>query len=238
LRHAAANVFISRYVQAAAERRYPGAVDPARTHVIYNGVSGEWLERAAREPNRYDGAPRLVAVQSAARHKDNPTLIATLAALTERAPEVDWQLRIAGGSGRGSWDDVRQLAERLGVGSRVHFLGHLDPGPLEAEFRAALCLVFTSVLEAFGLPPIEAMACRCPAVAARITAMPEVIADAGMLVEPRQPRQFADAVWGLWESPARRAQLVEAGLRQSARFSWDESARQFYQVFEQALAAS
>lgn len=236
LRHASANVFISRYLQDSASRRYPGEVDAARSRVIYNGVPGAWLNRAAQAPDVYQGAPRLIAVQSAARHKDNPTLIGMLAELVRRAPEVDWRLRIAGGSGRGSWADVRRQADELGVGGRVEFLGHLGPEALEAEFRAALCLVFTSVLEAFGLPPIEAMASRCPAVAAGVTAMPEVIGDAGLLVEPGQAASFADAVLRLWESPALRTERVEAGLRQAARFSWDESARQFYEVFEHVLA--
>lgn len=238
LQRAAANVFISKYLLLAAEHRYPGQVSRDRAHVIYNGVPGPWLERAAVEPDRYDGAPRLVAVQSAARHKDNPTLIRALAELVRLAPEVDWRLRIAGGAGRGSWEPVRQQAEELGVAGRIEYLGHLGPGQLEAEFRQSLALVFTSVLEAFGLPPIEAMACRCPVVAADTTAMPEVIGSAGLLVAPRQPSEFAAAVLRLWREPDLRPRLVQAGLAQSARFSWDESAGQFYRVFEQVAGAT
>lgn len=232
LERAAGNVFISEYVLEAARRRYHHQLDEKRCRVIYNGVPGAWLQRAAVEPDRYAGEPRIVAVQSAAAHKDNPTLIATLAELARRAPHVDWRLRIAGGPGRGSWDDVRRLAKEQGVAERIEFLGHLGPGQLESEFRSALCLVFTSVLEAFGLPPIEAMTCRCPAVAARTTAMPEVIGSAGLLVEPRQPGEFAEAVLRLWNEPDLRRQLVESGLKQAARFSWDESALEFYRLFE------
>ncbi|MBX3413359.1 MAG: glycosyltransferase family 4 protein [Pirellulales bacterium] len=234
LRSAAANVFVSEYIRREAERVFPDSAP--RNHVIYNGLSEQALRRAEEIDQRYTGEPRLMAIQSANRHKDTPTLLRTLAFLVYKAPEVNWRLDVAGGHGRGSWEPFQQLAVELGIDDRVTWRGYCSQDQLDELLRRSLCLVFTSILESFGLPPLEAMARRCPTIAAKTTAIPEIVGEAGILVEPRNPDQFADAVLELYHSPRLRDEYVQRGRERIRRFNWNESAAKFAEIFERYAA--
>jgi len=230
LRSAAANVFVSEFIRAEAERALPESAP--RNHVVYNGLSASMLARAETVPDLYSGAPQLMAIQSANRHKDTATLLRTLAFLVHKAPQVDWRLSLAGSHGRASWDPFHALAADLGIAERVTWLGYCTQDQLDLLLRRALCLVFTSILESFGLPPLEAMARRCPTVAANSTAIPEIIGDAGILVEPRNPDQFADAILLLYSNSALRNEYVRLGRQRIQQFNWNDSAARFAALFE------
>jgi glycosyltransferase involved in cell wall biosynthesis len=99
---------------------------------------------------------------------------------------------------------------------------------------AASLFVFPSLEEGFGLPPLEAMACGTPVVASNTSSMPEVLADAALLVSPMDQGELADAMAAVLTSPALAAQLAERGLERSRRFSWEETARQTLAVYRAA----
>jgi glycosyltransferase involved in cell wall biosynthesis len=119
---------------------------------------------------------------------------------------------------------ARELVAKLAIAERVQFPGYLSHARLEPLIRGSLCLVFTSLVEGFGNPPLEAMVRGCPAVASDSTAIPEVVGDAGLLVQPGNPSAFADAVLRIANEPGLREVLVRRGLERAKRFSWNASA--------------
>ena len=96
---------------------------------------------------------------------------------------------------------------------------------LRALYEGALCLLFPSRYEGFGLPPVEAMWCRCPVVAAPMGALPEVCADAAAWFDAARPASLGEAVALLADDAARRDALAEAGFARAQQFSWDAAAR-------------
>lgn len=226
LHSAAANVFISDHLRSRAER-----IDPAsrvRNHVIPNGLPDEVLDAVGR-PSEWSGDPGLLAVTSEEPYKDNELLPRILADLTKRHAGVSWSLDVAG---EGRFEPVRRLARELGVADRIRWHGFVEGQALEALYRRSACLLYTSPFEGFGLPPIEAMARSCPVVASRNTAIPDVVADAALLVEPGNVRQFADAVARLLDNRELRAELIGRGAGRAAAFRWSESAARFQRLIQ------
>ncbi|MEW4569948.1 glycosyltransferase family 1 protein [Tautonia sp. JC769] len=122
--------------------------------------------------------------------------------------------------------ELRAEAERLGVSDRVVFTGFVPDAELVYLYGRAEALVQPSLLEGFGLPPVEAMACGTPVLASTAGSLPEVVGEAGLFFDPTDPDAMAGAMAALLGDRATRNRLAEEALRRSARFTWDLAARQ------------
>lgn len=133
---------------------------------------------------------------------------------------------------------ARDAFERLPEKQRVEFLGTPSDTELDAHYRSALCLLMLSTAEGFGLPVLEAMARGCPVIAARAAALPEIVGDAGWLVDPHDPRESAEAIHQLATDARRRQRLADAGRRRVVGFEWHSVAEQVRGVYEAVLAGT
>jgi glycosyltransferase involved in cell wall biosynthesis len=125
---------------------------------------------------------------------------------------------------------VRQEVERLGLGQRIEWKGHVDWNELATLYRGAAMLVFPSRYEGFGLPVLEAMACGTPVVATTAGAIPEVAGDAAVLVQPGDPVALAG---GIERALADQERLVAAGLERARRYTWAETTRLTLEVYRE-----
>jgi glycosyltransferase involved in cell wall biosynthesis len=132
-----------------------------------------------------------------------------------------------------AWFEERLLAA-YGLEGRVRSLGRLPDAELRAQYAAARCFIYPSLLEGFGLPVLEAHANGCPAVLSDIPAFREVAGDAAVFFDPRLGERLAEAVAAAREPDVRR-RLVEGGYENVRRFSWDQAARQTLAVYEEAI---
>jgi len=229
VRNSTMNVFVSRFLKESAENLT--GPDADRSYVIHNGLPEALIKEADRPDTQTRERGRLVSITSSAEHKDNPTLLRALQTLVRDRPEIDWSLRIAGA---GPWERELQLAGALGIRDRVRFLGFLSSLELGEELRRARCALFTSRLESFGNGPLEAMAFRCPVVAARTSAVPEVVGDAGILVPPGRTKAFRDAVCTIHERPDVAHELRTRGAERVKAFRWSDSARDMHKCLSRA----
>lgn len=118
----------------------------------------------------------------------------------------------------------------------ILFPGYVDDEDMPALYCLAQALVFPSLYEGFGLPPLEAMACETPVVTANTTSLPEVTGDAAVLVDPRDPAQIAGALDMLLSSESLRDELKAKGRERAADFSWASTARQTRAIYERVIA--
>jgi glycosyltransferase involved in cell wall biosynthesis len=116
-----------------------------------------------------------------------------------------------------------------GIANSV-FLDHISDAAIKALYQSALCLVFPSRYEGFGLPPLEAMACGCPVIAARAASMPEVCGDAALYCDPDRPETLAANIRLVLTDPALRMRLIARGTERVRLFSWEGSARKLLEV--------
>jgi glycosyltransferase involved in cell wall biosynthesis len=154
------------------------------------------------------------------------------AALRARYPLV-----IVGASG---WrtQAIQAVLGPLVAGGEAKVLGYLDRGELAAVTAGATAMVYPSIYEGFGLPPLEAMGCGVPAVASNVSSPPEVVGDAGWLVEPLDVEAIAGAMRAALEDAPLRSALSAQALERSARFTWDACAAETYAAYRDAVASS
>ncbi|HEX3103739.1 MAG TPA: glycosyltransferase family 1 protein [Terriglobales bacterium] len=125
---------------------------------------------------------------------------------------------------------IMRCIEKERVKDRVRFTGSVPETELPALYRGADALVFPSLYEGFGLPVLEAMACGTPVVTASTTAMPEVSAEAALLVDPTSVEQIANAIEKVVGDKALRLSLRQNGLARAAQFSWSRTNELINQV--------
>lgn len=143
-------------------------------------------------------------------------------------------------AGKRAWLDREtiRVAERNSGDRDIVFVGYVPDRELPALYSGARCFVYPSYFEGFGLPVLEAMQCGVPVIAGNRTSLPEVIGDAGALVDPFDQKELAAAMARVIDNPDYHAQLCVKGLKRAKLFSWTNTARLTLQVYERAAKES
>ncbi|MFP4025383.1 MAG: glycosyltransferase family 4 protein [Thiohalospira sp.] len=117
----------------------------------------------------------------------------------------------------------------------VIFTGRMNPESLKYLYGSALALTFVPYFEGFGIPIIEAMNCNTPVITSNVTSMPEVAGDAALLADPFSIESITDAMINIYEDKNLSNQLVEKGKIQRQKFSWDKTAKKFWESIEKVI---
>jgi len=214
-RSAAAVIVTSEFVRGRARDALD--LDPSRIHVVPLAI-----DHTVFRPEIEEREPMILYPARGWPHKNHARLFQAYAALRETRPQL--RLVLTGGG-----------LERLEpVPEGVEILGEVSASQLASLYRRAACLVYPSLYEGFGIPPLEAMACGCPVAASSAGAIPEVCSDAAVLFDPTDVEAMAAA---MLEADARRDELSTLGLKRAAEFTWDETARRHEDVYRTALSA-
>ena len=176
-------------------------------------------------------APYIYYLGNFKPHKNVQALIGAYARL-EASLRDRFTLVIGGREDR--WFSERQnLVVDLGVADRVRFIGQVDEADMPGLYSGAELFVFPSIYEGFGLPPLEAMACGTPVLCSNRTSLPEVVGDAGRIVDPEDRVAFTRALADLLGSPDELDGLAKAGLAQAHLFRADAICERQMQLLEE-----
>jgi glycosyltransferase involved in cell wall biosynthesis len=209
----------------------PGFLDPHRS-------SGAEERQLIME--RYQiGYPFLLYAGNIRAHKNVPRLVEAFAVvrgqLAAHPAYKDLRLVIIGDT-ISQYPEVRQAVIKSRVEQMVRFLGFVPFETLRCFYESAAAFVFPSRYEGFGLPPLEAMACGTPVVTANVSSLPEVVGDAAVLVNPANVFDIARGIRDVLLDEALRTELIRRGLEQASRFSWERTARQMLEIYQEAAA--
>ena len=182
-------------------------------------------------PKHNPGYPYLLYVGSHKPHKNLDRLLKAYA-ISDTCREV--RLIMTGTPSL----SLRSQIQELSLGERIQFVNSAGNEALARLYRGALAFVFPSLYEGFGLPPLEAMACGIPVLTSNVCSLPEVMGDAGVLVNPLDVEAIADGTRRLVQDGELRARLRQAGLLRAKEFSWHETARKTLEVLHMAAARS
>ncbi|MBI1833832.1 MAG: glycosyltransferase family 4 protein [Candidatus Andersenbacteria bacterium] len=219
---------------AADIARYYGRTE--NVHVVYHGVDHDRF-RVASPEEKAAGLQKLVAsypklaqpyilyVGQIQPRKNIPRLVEAF----EQLKDKNLNLVIAGGHGwlqQNTHDRIQRSAEK----DRIHVLGAVPDNLLPALYQNAAVFTLVSLYEGFGMPLLEAMACGVPTVTSNVSSMPEVVADAGIRVNPMDSASIAN---GVQQALLRKAELSQAGLARAGKFTWAAAGEQIARLLHQ-----
>jgi glycosyltransferase involved in cell wall biosynthesis len=140
-------------------------------------------------------------------------------------------------AGKQGWlsEEVYDMVETLNLNERVRFLGRVPSEHLVYLYNAARLLVHPSFYEGFGLPPLEAMTCGTPAIVSNVSALPEVVGDAAILIDPHDVDGLTVAMWRVLNDEDLRANLIVKGLKRASMFSWKRAAQETLDVYRRIV---
>jgi len=176
------------------------------------------------EPNRF-----WLNVGTLEPRKNQRGLLRAYARLKADA-RVNMPLVMAGSRG---WlmDDIHRTIRELGLSRDVFLPGYVDDTQLQWLYQNCYASVYPSLFEGFGLPVLEAMSLGAPVISSNVTSIPEIVGDAGLLVDPRDEDAIFRAMLELRENRPLRERLKEQGLRRAGEFSWEKAARALLECY-------
>ena len=189
------------------------------------------LEQHQIEGNRF-----LLYVGGLSPHKNLGTLLAVFQQLRSEQGYADIKLVLVGDyTGDSFYSDypaLKQQVDQAHLEQSVVFAGFVDDADLAYLYNAASFLVLPSLLEGFGLPAVEAMACGTPVAASRVGPLPEILGDAGRLFDPTDPTEMLEVTKYLLDHDEVRGEMGACGLTRSKQFTWEKGATELLTAFE------
>ena len=164
-------------------------------------------------------------------HKNHRRLVEALSLQGDRGLSL-----VLTGETFGRWESLERHTRSLGLSGRVRHLGFVQGELMAALMRRAEALVFPSMYEGFGFPPLEAMACGCPVACSDRGSLAEICGDAAFIVDPEDPVSIADGIGRLLGDDALNARMRERGVRRARAFSWRRSAEAHMGLYRLAAA--
>ena len=237
VRRAHTVIAVSR--QTAEDVVHYFGVPPGKIRVIHNGVAPEFAPGVHRAQVQFRAAkglpPRyLLYLGTLEPRKNLEMLVRAFGRWRTCAPgaAAGVKLVLAGGKGW-YYDTIFRAVSSLGLTGEVFFPGFVPPAELPDWYRGAEAFVYPSMFEGFGLPVLEAMACGTPVICSQAPSLQEVAGAAALTVPAADEGAWASAMHLLCDQPAVAASLRAHGLRQAAKFSWQQSAQATIQVYNE-----
>jgi glycosyltransferase involved in cell wall biosynthesis len=233
VQRAAAVLTVSQATRLEIARHYrPPA---SKIHVIGNGVDPAFhaeIDPARLEAvrERYQLPPRFMLTLGSVRPHKNLEVVLDAMHLLE--PSLAPTLVIAGEVDPRFPNVIPDRVRNQGLTNRVRSIGTVSEADLPTLFSLAHAFVFPSLVEGFGLPVLEAMACGTPVLAARVPGVSEAAGDAALSFDPRNPDELAARMRELLGNNDLRSKLSRLGLERARRFSWDRVAQATLEVYE------
>jgi len=230
LRHSKAIITVSQSTKNDIINFYD--LPEEKIHVIYEGYDPQFYHPYpdSQAVTREYGLERYIYYSgNILPHKNIARLIRAFRLIATKVPH---QLALQGKRDSIYGRELDNLVRELDLEGKVVFLGYAPVNHLPYLYSGATIFVTVSLSEGFGLPPLEAMACGTPVVSSNVFSLPEVVGDAGILVDPNDTEQIAEALLQVIEHPALRAELSQKSIKQAALFSWSTAASQTLEVLQ------
>lgn len=207
-----------------------------KIEVIYGGVPDDFkrdisLKKSLSVISKYNiKQPYILANATSHPHKNLKSLVVAFLELVKNK-KFKHNLVLIGIHGI-AFSEIDRLIDKYGYKDRIIFTNNwIDHSNMKYFNRAADIFVMPSLYEGFGLPTAEAMACGTPVIASKYSCTPEIVGDAGLIVDVKKPTVIADKIRYLLSNKVLRNKLAKAGIVRSNIFSWSEMGKKIYNLY-------
>ncbi|AXI24805.1 glycosyl transferase family 1 [Methanofervidicoccus sp. A16] len=231
-------ITISKHVKNDLVRHF--SISEEKINVIYLGVNEHYKPIPENEIEKIKYKynlkfPFILYVGSEQPRKNFPTLIKAFYKLKTKYGFNNIKLVKAGNPQISKYKrkHIMKLIDKLNLQKDIIFTGYVPEEDLPALYNAADLFVYPSIYEGFGLPPLEAMACGTPVITSNTSSLPEVVGDAGIMVDPYDVDGLSKAMYEVLTNDGLREELRKKGLERAKLFSWKECAEEHLKVYEE-----
>ena len=209
---------------------------PKNIHIVKDAVdhSRYYLNRDKHISNQInipDNQKIVLYVGSEMPRQNVPNLIKAFALLKKRLPDIKL-VKIGESQSYGSRNTILKLIKELDLQNDVKFIGYVPEEDMPKWYNASDILVYPCDYAGFGLPPLEAMACGTPVITSDTTSLPEVVGNAGIMIDPKDVKLMSDKMYDVLTDNALNNDMVTKGLKRAKLFNWDESAQKTKKIYE------
>lgn len=211
-------------------------VPPAKIAVIYSGIKSCFnkiedtnILGKARKRLNFNWDKTILHVGENIYYKNISAILYTLKILRETSGKDIHFAKV----GRDFTSQQKDLIMKLKLGNHVHYIGNFSDSDLNLVYNLSDILVFPSLYEGFGWPPLEAMACGTPVVCSGRGSLKEILGDSAIFLEPDNHKGIAEAVLVLISDPEMRENKIKQGFENIKRFDWKKTAEAVFQVYQE-----
>lgn len=197
-------------------------IDKDKIEIVYNAVPSVFYNETYQNNVRETEERYILAVSSIDPRKNFNTLIKAFSHLKD----IPVRLFIIGGRSK----IYSQATEEYNQNEKITWLGRVSDAELINYYKHALCFVYPSLYEGFGIPPLEAMLLSCPVITSDIEVFHEVYGQSVLYVDPLEDKQIADTIKLLLMSPELRKELIDKGIKHAQGYSWNNSASKVMKI--------
>ena len=213
---------------------HPGWVEMDADQYLHATVTGIRNFVTKMKEKYHLAEPYFLYLGTLEPRKNIPVIIRAYAELRKRKGDKIPKLVLAGKCGWG-YDAIFALIQELKLEEMVLFPGYVEETDKPAMLRGAVCFLFPSLYEGFGIPPLEAMACGTPVIVSDAASLPEVVGDGGIQVSYDDYEAISNYMELLSENSVYREEWCKAGVEQANAFAWDKSAKRLLTVYDKIL---
>ncbi|SKA93123.1 Glycosyltransferase involved in cell wall bisynthesis [Prosthecobacter debontii] len=229
-------VAISQNTARDIERFF--GIPQKRQNIILNGLDHlrfhPELEMPQQEPTDPSAAPFFLYISRLEHPAKNHVRLIEAFNRFKAATDSPWQLVLGGSDWHGA-EHIHAAAAASPYSKDIRFLGFVPDSDLPGLYRRAGALVYPSLFEGFGMPPVEAMACGCPVISSAAGSLTEVVGDAALIIDPESIDSIQNALAMMASDPNTRQRLIHAGFANSYRFDWRDNARKVLKIYRKCV---
>jgi glycosyltransferase involved in cell wall biosynthesis len=229
-------ITVSNYSKSDIVEKYH--TSPDKISVVYNGAHEMYkplsFEQKQEVKDKYAQGAEYFVFAGALHPRKNVVNLLKAFAYFKSKQRSNMKLLIVG---RYAWnyEEIKNTLDNHPFKKDVIMYDYMQVNELSKVIGAAYCLAFVSLFEGFGIPILEALQCEVPAIVSNTSSMPEVVGDAGILVDPTNVEEIGEAMRRIYKDELLRDKLKKATLPQASKFTWDKSAAEFYSILEKYL---